>query len=77
MKLLISAERSSGGTNSSSVSASVGGVRRLLIVAIAGAVAMMKPAEVKKIAIAQNERKRRDLELEGASKRLYAIQSKR
>ena len=66
IKLLILAESSSGGLNSSRVSASVGGEMRLLMVGIAGAVAITKPAEVKIIDIAQNERKRRSLDFDGA-----------
>lgn len=62
MKLSISAESSSEGSNKLRDSASVGGEIRPLMAGIAGAVAMRNPAEVKKTEIAQKERKRRSLE---------------
>ena len=49
MKLLISAAASSGSRYIATDSASVGADMRAMIEAIAGAVAMRKPAEVKKM----------------------------
>lgn len=48
MKFSIEIERSSVGWKRVRVSASVGGVIMLLMVGIAGATAIMKPADVKK-----------------------------
>lgn len=58
MKSSTSKDISSGGLNMTTVSASEGGVIRPLIAGIAGAVAMMKPAVVKKIDTAPKAKRR-------------------